>query len=247
MRTKRRTGASVFRCFSRRPAIGVIARMANGRRQTAYGRRQGTRWRVASDEWQVGDQMSEAGGRKPAARKRRSAGFSLVEVTVAIGIFAFVVVGVLGLLPTALRMRAESAQETRAVLIATELFSSLQASGGATAGILRDGPGLTAGNNVYPPVNLRSETIMLGYPPQTTVPYFMWHTSRGGNPDQVWETGQLDSGAINNDIQTLALLSGEAVPGNPNLTRVTCQVRSPANTALANTRPTVFTTYVYTP
>jgi hypothetical protein len=144
-------------------------------------------------------------------------------------------------------MRAESAQETRAVLIATELFSSLQASGGATAGILRDGPGLTPNNNVYPPVNLRSETIMLGYPPQTTVPYFMWHSSRGSNPNQVWETGRLESGAVNNDIQTLALLTGEPVAGNPNLVRVTCQVRAPANTALANTRPTVFTTYVYTP
>lgn len=185
--------------------------------------------------------MSVTRGRKPEV------GFSLVEVTVAIGIFAFVVVGVLGLLPTALRMRAESAQETRAVLIATELFSSLQASGGATAGILRDGPGLTRDNNVSPPVNLQSETIMLGYPPQTTVPYFMWHSSRGMDPQQVWETGNLDPGAVENDIQTLAMLSGEAVPGNPNLTRVTCQVRTPANTALANTRPTVFTTYVYTP
>ena len=64
-------------------------------------------------------------GRKSEAGGWKSAGFSLVEVTVAIGIFAFVVVGVLGLLPTALRMRAESAQETRAVMIATGAFFQL--------------------------------------------------------------------------------------------------------------------------
>jgi type II secretory pathway pseudopilin PulG len=189
----------------------------------------------------------ETGNLRPEVGGGKAAGFSLVEVTVAIGIFAFVVVGVLGLLPTALKMRAESAQETRAVLIATELFSSLQASGGASAGILRDGPGLTADENVSPPVDLRNETVMLGYPPQTTVPYFLWHSSRGMNPRQVWETGELRADAVANDIQTLALLSGEAVPGNPNLVRVTCQVRTPANMALANSRPTVFTTYVYTP
>ena len=218
---ERKTGLSVVRCCG-----GSVIR---GRRS------------------EVRDQRPEVGGRKPVAGNGNVAGFSLVEVTVAIGIFAFVVVGVLGLLPTALRLRAESAQETRAVLIAQELFSSLQASGGVTAGILRDGPGLTEGNNVYPPVNLLKETIMLGYPPQTTVPYGMWHSSRGQNPDEVWETGRLDGWAVENDIQTLARLSGEPVPGVPNLARVTCEVRTPANTALANTRPTVFTTYVYSP
>ncbi len=181
-------------------------------------------------------------GKQPAI-----GGFSLVEVTVAIGIFAFVVVGVLGLLPTALKLRAESAQETRAVLIATELFSSLQASGGATAGILRDGPGLTSENNVRPPVDLRSEAVMLGYPPQTTVPYFLWHSARQMDPQQVWESGELRADAVDNDIQTLALLTGEAVPDNPNLMRVTCQVRTPASIPLTNSRPTVFTTYIYSP
>jgi type II secretory pathway pseudopilin PulG len=171
--------------------------------------------------------------------------FSLVEVTVAIGIFAFVVVGILGLLPTALKLRAESAQETRAVLIAQELFASLQASGGPTAGIVRDGPGLRQGNNTT--VNLANETILLGYPPQTTVPYGLWHSSRGQNPDQVWETGNLDSWAKDNDIQTLARLSGEPVAGIPNLVRVKCEIRAPANIALSNSAPTVFVQNFYLP
>jgi type II secretory pathway pseudopilin PulG len=172
-------------------------------------------------------------------------GFSLVEVTVAIGIFAFVVVGILGLLPTALKLRAESAQETRAVLIAQELFASLQASGGPTAGILRDGPGLRQGNNTT--VNLANETIVLGYPPQTTVPYGLWHSSRGQDPDRVWETGNLDSWAVENDIQTLARLSGEPVTGLPNLVRVKCEIRAPANIALSNSTPTVFIQNFYLP
>ena len=36
--------------------------------------------------------------------------FSLVEVTVAIGIFAFVIVGIIGLFPTALKMQARNSK-----------------------------------------------------------------------------------------------------------------------------------------
>ncbi len=182
-----------------------------------------------------------------AGKQRDSFGFSLVEVTVAIGIFAFVIVGILGLIPTALKLRAESSQETRAVMIAQEIFSSLSASGGPSAGVLRDGPGLTGNHNVDPPVDLRSQTIMLGYPPQTTVPFFLWHSSRGMDPESTWQSGQLRQDAIENDIQTLAIVSGETVEGSPYLFRVTVQVRSPATVPLQFTTPISFTTLVYSP
>jgi type II secretory pathway pseudopilin PulG len=178
----------------------------------------------------------------------RSAGFSLVEVTIAIGIFAFVVVGVLGLLPTAMRMRADSAAETRGVLISEELFAAVRASPNLASVEVRDGPGLQQRNNQM--VNLLSpagETVVIGYPSQTTVPYFLWGGERAdvGSPDSAWVQGQMPPGAVNNAIGTLARLSATEVGGG--LYRVTVEVRAPASVPLANTRPSTFTTLVYSP
>lgn len=179
-------------------------------------------------------------------------GFSLVEVSVAIGIFAFVAVGILGLLPAAMRIRSDSAQETRAVMIAQEMFSSISSSGGVKNVIMRDGPGLTADNNVNvgqgDGANLLNGSLMLGYPSQSTVPYYMWHSSREQDPEQAWESGQMPQGAVDNGIQTIARLRAEPAEGGiPNLYRVTCEVRSPADLPLGRSSPAVFTTYVYTP
>ena len=59
---------------------------------------------------------------------RAVGGFSLVEVTIAIGIFTFVIVAILGLFPVALRQRSDAATETRAVLIAQQVFGGIQAN-----------------------------------------------------------------------------------------------------------------------
>jgi len=178
--------------------------------------------------------------------------FSLVEVTVAIGIFAFVAVGILGLLPAGMKIRSDSAQETRAVMIAQEMFSSISSSGGVRSVIIRDGPGLTPKSNINTGggagANLLAGSVVVGYPAQSTVPYFLWHSSRPGyDPESTWQTGNLPPGAVDNGIQTIARLSAEPVEGNPGLYRVTCQVRTPASLAIERSSPAVFTTYVYTP
>lgn len=198
-----------------------------------------------------------ADGRRPeACGANYAAGFSLVEVTVAIGIFAFVAVGVLGLLPAALKQRADSSREMRAVMIAEELFASLKASPGITNVILRDGPGLSSGNNVS--VNLANgDNVVVGYPAQTSVPWFLWGSSRGvGDPDDAWFDGQLHSGAVGNGVDTLARMTATNVPGSPGLYQVTVEVRSPANVPLfssgagprrTNTPPVTFRTMYYSP
>lgn len=172
----------------------------------------------------------------------QTGGFSLVEVTVAIGIFAFVVVGVLGLLPAGMRLRAESAQETRAVLISQELLSAVRAAPNLSYVLLRDGPGLSSRNNE--PEDLLAGPVVVGYPSQTTVPYGLFSRSRGFDPDKIWETGQLPSWADDNDIATLARLSAQALEGQPNLYRVTIEVRAPASLSLTNSRPSVFSSFV---
>jgi type II secretory pathway pseudopilin PulG len=218
-----KTGVSVGRCFSRDLAIGQM-------RHTAYGRRQ----------------------RADGGRRMAGGGFSLVEVTVAIGIFAFVAVGVLGLLPAALKQRADSSREMRAVMIAEELFSSLQAAPSITNVTLRDGPGLGAGQNQT--VNLLdTNTVVVGYPAQTSVPWFLWGGQRNvGTPDSAWLQGVMPPGAVANGIDTLARMTATNISGVPGLYRVTVQVRSPASVPLmtgarTNTLPVTFTSLFYSP
>ena len=171
-------------------------------------------------------------------------GFSLVEVTISIGIFAFVIVGIIGMLPAGMRMRAESAAETRGVLISEELFAAVRTATNLSAVEVRDGPALQQRNNQS--VDLRSQAVVIGYPSQTTVPFFLWGGDRSvGAPDDAWIRGQLHPGAVGNAIDTLARLSATNVSGN--LYRVTVEVRAPASVPLANTRPAVFSTLVYSP
>jgi len=173
---------------------------------------------------------------------RRDA-FSLVEVTIAIGIFAFVVVGVMGLLPAGMRMRADSAAETRGLLIAEELFAAVRAAPSMTRVTFRDGPGMTANNNRTR--NLLNQQAVLGYPAQTTVPYWSFDQ----NPGRSWtNAGGTDAEVVRsaaNAIDTLARLSATNMGGG--LYLVTVEVRAPASVPLANTRPASFSTLVYSP
>jgi type II secretory pathway pseudopilin PulG len=181
-----------------------------------------------------------ADGMRHAVGGTGRGGFSLVEVTVAIGIFAFVVVGILGLIPTALKLRAESSQETLAVLIAQEMISSVKAAPNIREVTLRDGPGLRPGNNQTLDLTAR-QSFVLGYPPQSTVPYWLFR----GNADAAWEN--MPTEASVNDIQTMARLRAEPVDGTPNLFQVTVEVRSPATVPLEFTTPVSFSTLVYSP
>lgn len=178
---------------------------------------------------------------------RHPGAFSLVEVTIAIGIFAFVVVGIMGLLPAGMRMRADSAAETRGLLISEELFAAVRAAPNLSNVVVRDGPGMRVGNNQ--PVNLLSEVVVIGYPSQTTVPFFLWGGQRNdvGTPDSAWVNGQMPRDAVANAIDTLARLSAVTVPGQPGLYQVRVEVRAPASVPLANTRPASFSTLIYSP
>jgi prepilin-type N-terminal cleavage/methylation domain-containing protein len=175
----------------------------------------------------------------------RHNGFSLVEVAIAIGIFAFVVVGVMGLLPAGLRMRADSATETRGVLIAEELFAAVRASTNLAAVAIRIGPKLNSGdirtNNILatPPV--------LGFPAQTTMPYYFYGWSQ--SPGVAWTNAGGSSSEIAasaaNAIDTIARLSATRVTNG--LYNVTVEVRAPASIPLTNSRPSTFSTLIYSP
>ena len=51
--------------------------------------------------------------------------FSLIEIVLALGIISFALVGIMGLFPVAMKSAQESQRETRAALIARQVFSDL--------------------------------------------------------------------------------------------------------------------------
>jgi type II secretory pathway pseudopilin PulG len=169
-------------------------------------------------------------------------GFSLVEVTIAIGIFAFVIVGILGLFPTALRLRSESALETRSVMIAQQLFSQVASSPSITNVVIRDGPAMGPGNSRS--VNLATGVAVLGYQAGSSLPYWYY----GQNSGASWTNSGAADAEVNqsvvNQITTLARLSAAVVAGSTNLYRVTVDVRSPATIPLANSKPVSYSTFV---
>jgi type II secretory pathway pseudopilin PulG len=176
-------------------------------------------------------------------------GFSLVEVTIAIGIFAFVVVGIIGLLPAGMKMRADSAAETRGVLISEELFAAVRAAPGLTNVTFRRGPQFDTNNRAYVDLTLPSSDqrgqLVMGYPSQTTVPYWFFYENPGSSWSNVGGSDPEISKSAMNAIDTLARVSATNIGGN--VYRVTVEVRAPASVPLANTRPSVFSTLVYSP
>jgi len=184
----------------------------------------------------------------PASTLRRPGGFSLVEVTIAIGIFAFVVVGVLGLFPTAMKMRRDASAETRAVMAAQEVFASINAAPDIRNVTLRRG---TKSEDVMR-VNFATGAAAFGYSIQSAVPFFGWWSgserAEYQNPEAVWRSGSgSDSAVLGNSIDMLVFVTATNVPNAPNLFRVTVQARSPVDIPLTNASPVTFTSFVYSP
>lgn len=172
--------------------------------------------------------------------------FSLVEVVIAIGLFAFVIVGILGLFPAALRIRSESALEARSYLVAQQLFSQVAASPNISNVTVRNGPLL--GGDQSKIYNLLQKKVVMGYIANSSMPYFLYDK----NPDSSWTHAnaadsqvleQGGSGPNAKPIDMMARLFATNVPGWPNLYQITVQVRAPVSLPLTNTKPVTFVTY----
>lgn len=154
------------------------------------------------------------------------AGFSLVEVTIAIGIFAFVIVAILGLFPAALRQRSDAAAETRAVLIAQQVFSGVAATGSVTNA-------LSSETNNPTLVNL-SNGVVLGFSQNSTT------VNQIVNGTDSWATNEADP-----NITTKALVIATNV--SPGLFNVSVQVGYPASLPADKRRLQTFSSLVYSP
>jgi Tfp pilus assembly protein PilV len=183
------------------------------------------------------------------ASRAAHGGFSLVEIAVAVGLFAFGVVGVIGLFPAALAQRADAARDTRARIIAEQIFEALRGSNtdalledkkfvlppffqmdaesgddGSEEGVLR-----RRGRYDYFP-------FCLGYGRTSTTP------NRDIPKDDVWDTGA--SGEIAEASFYLARVRREGA-GAPNLYKVDVQVGYPADLPADKRRNVTFTSLVY--
>ena len=61
----------------------------------------------------------------PLVRRTRQTAFSLVEVVIALGVIAFAIVAIFGVIPTGLRTSAGAQDETRAAQLAQAVLSTM--------------------------------------------------------------------------------------------------------------------------
>jgi len=95
-------------------------------------------------------------------------GFSLVEVVLALGIVSFAVMGIIGLFPVAMRSAQESQRETRAAVIAQQIFSDLKCFPGTNTFLVR-GPSASNAASIITGINLSSSNnYILAYDSQGT-------------------------------------------------------------------------------
>lgn len=173
---------------------------------------------------------------KTAKKISGPAGFSLVEVTIAIGLFAFVLVGILGLYPAALRQRADAALELRSALIAQQVVEGIRAAN-SVSGALGSDYSIKwddAAKNLSRLDYLRGQ--VLGFSENgTTVNHIFSSTN-------AWVDA--DIGPPEQRIATKALVVASNV--SPGLYAVTLHVGHPANLPADKRRSQSYQTFVYT-
>ena len=120
------------------------------------------------------------------SRLRSAAAFSLIEITLAMGVAAFCLIAVLGLLPVALRTQQASVQQTTANEIISQVTADLRAA-------VRYPPGQT--NNL----NSQQQTLK-GHWAQVGTPDWLYFTN------QAVQTGGVSPGSRPTDAVFLARL-----------------------------------------
>jgi len=149
----------------------------------------------------------------------------LIEVVLALGVIAFALVGIMGLFPVAMKSAQESQRETRATLIAKQIFSDLRVASGTNRIVVR-GPSATNPAHLITNFSLAANTnLVLSY-----------------DADGLGRTDQVSTNAFHNgvvDVGFLMRLSVDTNTGVANLSRVQATVEAPA--AAPSTNRSTFT------
>ena len=102
------------------------------------------------------------------ARRLRLQGFSLVEVTLAMGLLVFVMVAIMALLSAALKSELEAERETQATFVSQNIFSDLASGASPTNTFLVCGPDVLEPSGMLPLNLTRSSVSCLIYSEQGT-------------------------------------------------------------------------------
>jgi hypothetical protein len=156
------------------------------------------------------------------------------------GLFAFVIVGIIGLFPVAMRQQSDAAFETRAKIIAEQIFQGIEAS--PSLGSVFLPPQIDAGEDgKLAERPLLNGALLLGFADRGTA---LNHIYPGTGE---WEQGDLGTGTTQQNVTYLARARAEAVDGSPSLHRITVEVGYPATLPSGARRNETFTKLVYSP
>lgn len=140
--------------------------------------------------------------------------FSLVEVTLALGVISFALIGILAIFPTAMKTAADSALETKSLFLAQQLMAPFHAPHGNSTDALLPLPG---GQAQSVPLSQQTEMIFAGDEQGIVVAQPAAGT---------WESGFNGPNAAFLARVVVRPLPDEAIFGNR--TQVTVTVSSPA-------------------
>lgn len=158
----------------------------------------------------------------------KKSAFSLVEVAIALGIISFALIAIMGLFPVAMKSAQESQRETRATMIAQQIFSDLRTTTGTNRMLVR-GPSATDPNNVFTNFNLATSG-------STNLAY---------DQNGVGLTDVVTSANFANGFPAATFLANiTATPSTniPNLARVQATIEAPAAAPTASRSRYIFVT-----
>lgn len=150
-------------------------------------------------------------GGRPRQDPRQDRGFSLVEVVLALGVVAFAIVAIIGMLPVAMSSALESKRESRAAFIANHLAATLRA---------------TPFQNARP-IESMTSGINLAVSSNTTIAFDDNGAPIGVIPDTQYQSGVPLSGSTAS-ASFLARVSAAPASGLAGLASVSIEVSTPA-------------------
>jgi type II secretory pathway pseudopilin PulG len=151
----------------------------------------------------------------------RRAAFSLVETVVAIGIFAFVIVGIVALFPTGLKQQAHSANESLGVLVAQQIMASVAAAKSLTE------VNVAIGDKENRTFNLLANPLVLGFRGGNSLPVFCFDND--GAAATAWHDPPSSADFENMmSFGIVAVAKAEVSEIRPGLYRINIDVGSPA-------------------
>jgi type II secretory pathway pseudopilin PulG len=191
----------------------------------------------------ISDLRSPGAQRPSATRHGRIAAsaFTLIESVVAIGIFAFVIVGIVGLYGAALDRQRQASFETRAVMISQQILARIRAAASVTNVVMTRGSNPTNEEKLFHSANFTSSptnTLVFYYKKDGTEISGLLATNDFTNATYSFFPGYDADGSPQDIVGRARATITTNNTGTTNLYRVTIEVSEPANLPLAARRYT---------